>query len=297
MASRPKTEAEVIPFRRGLSLDDETEIPLASAQTSLAAAGQTELPAVSLDLADKPKVWFLVGPNGSGKTALARWMGWKLAEADRMPMMAALDPTNRSLATWFSGVMQPETNDGVQTARWLMDFLDHVMAHKTSAVLDFGGGDTALAKLVQEAPDLDSMMTTAGVTPVACYMVGPRVEDLSSMDMLESAGFQPAATVIILNEGRADSTLTREEAFARVLRHGALRRALERGAVALWMPRLEPEVAAEIEGKRLTFGQARDGQVPPGAKFPPIGGFRRSMVRRWLERMEHELSPVASWSP
>ena len=68
-------------------------------------------------------------------------------------------------------------------------------------------------------------------------------------------------------------------------------------ATALWMPRLEPEVAAEIEGKRLTFGQARDGQVPPNAKFAPIGGFKRSMVRRWLEAMDRELGPVASWMP
>jgi hypothetical protein len=141
------------------------------------------------------------------------------------------------------------------------------------------------------------MMTAAGVAPIACYMIGPRVEDLSSLDALERAGFQPAATVIVLNEGRVDSTLSREEAFGRVLRHSSFVRAVERGAVPLWMPRLEPEVAAEIEGKRLTFGQARDGQVPPGAKFAPIGGFRRSMVRRWLEGMERELGPVASWMP
>jgi len=211
--------------------------------------------------------------------------------------MAALDPQNRSLATWFGGVMQPDTNDGTQTARWLRDLLEHAMAHLESAILDFGGGDTALAKLVNEAPDLGTMLVEAGVNPIACYMVGPRVEDLASLDALERAGFQPAATVIVLNEGRVDSTLTREEAFARVLRHSAFTRAVERGAVVLWMPRLEPEVAAEIEGKRLTFGQARDGQVPTGAKFPPIGGFKRSMVRRWLEAMQHEFRPVASWMP
>lgn len=297
MAATPRTlKANVVQFRRGPQLDDETEVPLAGAMVA-PSSDVAPLPPAPLDLTGKAKAWLLVGPNGSGKTALARWMGWKLAEADRTVLMAALDPQNRSLATWFEDVHQPETNDGAQTARWLMDFLDHIMQRQSSAILDFGGGDVSLAKLAHETADLDAMMTAAGVVPVACYMVGPRVEDLTPLAMLDAAGFSPAATVIVLNEGRVDSTISREEAFARVLRHSALTRAVERGATMLWMPRLEPEVAADIEGKRLTFGQARDGQVPPGARFAPIGGFKRSMVRRWLERMEHEFSPVASWMP
>ena len=63
------------------------------------------------------------------------------------------------------------------------------------------------------------------------------------------------------------------------------------------MPRLEPEVAGLIEGRRLTFGMARDGQVPEGARFAPIGGLERSMIARWLERMEQEFRPVSSWMP
>ena len=295
MAAKPK--AEILPFRRRVGLEDEPEISLASASVATTPAVLERLAPAALDLARQAKAWFLVGPNGSGKTALARWMGWNLANDDRVASMAALDPQNRSLATWFQDVMQPDTNDGVQTARWLSDYLDYLMAQKASAILDFGGGDTALAKMVHEVPDLCAVMTAAGVAPVACYMIGPRVEDLASLDALEQAGFQPPATMIVLNEGRVDSSLSRDEAFARVFRHSAFTRVVDRGAVVLWMPRLEPEVAAEIEGKRLTFGQARDGQVPPGAKFGPIGGFKRSMVRRWLEAMEHEFGPVASWMP
>ena len=130
MATRPKAEAEVIQFRRGFALDDEAETPLASAKIGTATTA-TSLPTVSVDLTGKPKAWFLNGPNGSGKTTLARWMGWKLTEADRLPFLVALDPTNRSLATWFDGVLQPETNDGVQTARWLRDFLDCKFARNT----------------------------------------------------------------------------------------------------------------------------------------------------------------------
>jgi hypothetical protein len=138
-------------------------------------------------------------------------------------------------------------------------------------------------------------MTAAGIHPVAIYCIGTRIDDLTPLQTLEEIGFRPAATMLVLNEGRVDSTLTREEAFARILRHSDFRAAIARGAVPVWMPRLEPEVSAMIEARRLTFGMARDGLVPTGAKFAPIGGFERSMVRRWLERMEQEFAAATSW--
>lgn len=169
------------------------------------------------------------------------------------------------------------------------------MDEKQSALLDFGGGDTALSRLIEVAPDFASAMEEAGVEPIACYMLSPRPDELALLEAFEEAGFKPRATAIVLNEGRVDSTLSRDEAFARVLRHRVYRSAIARGAVQLWMPRLEPEVSHEIEGKRLQFGHARDGIVPEGATFRPIGGFERSMVRRWLERMDQEFEPVQSW--
>ena len=101
----------------------------------------------------------------------------------------------------------------------------------------------------------------------------------------------------MFNEGRADSSMSRDEAFARVLRHSSVRSALERGAVPIWLPRLEPEVMQEVEGKRLQFVQARDGQVPASASFAPIGGFERAMVRRWMERMEAAHTAISTWLP
>jgi hypothetical protein len=117
-------------------------------------------------------------------------------------------------------------------------------------------------------------------------MLTPRQDDLGLVETLESAGFQPRATLLVFNAGRVDSTLSNTEAFARVRRHSVLRAAIAREAVALVMPRLEPEITQEIEGKRLSFVMARDGQAPEGASFGPMGAFERAMVRRWLERME-----------
>jgi len=66
--------------------------------------------------------------------------------------------------------------------------------------------------------------------------------------------------------------MARDEEFARVLRHSVFHATLVHGAVPVWMPRLEPEVMQEIEGKHLTFGQACGAG---SCTVAPIGGFER----------------------
>jgi hypothetical protein len=127
--------------------------------------------------------------------------------------------------------------------------------------------------------------------------IGKSLDDITGLESLEASGFQPRSTLLVLNEGTVDSVLSREEAFARILRHSAFKNAMARGAIPIWMPKLEPEVSQEIEGKRLTFGQARDGLVPEGRTFSPIGGLERSMVIRWLDRMDESFKAIQSWRP
>jgi hypothetical protein len=89
----------------------------------------------------------------------------------------------------------------------------------------------------------------------------------------------------------------REDAFARVRRHKTYRAAIERGAVEVWMPRLEAAVAEEIEAKRISFTQARDATSPEGRTVAPLGPFDRLRVRHWLDTMAQELAPIATWLP
>ena len=283
-------------FKRRPVGEDEPETRIGLASVSGLPTSDAAPVASGLDLTGKPRIWFMIGAGNSGKTVEVRWMVGRMAEQGREAILAALDPANRSLATWFDGVEQPPNSDGAQTARWLREFLTFIMTEKThNAVLDFGGGDTSLIKLIDSAPDIAATLEAAGIAPIACYSLTPRLDDLAALDTLENAGFRPKATVLMFNEGRVDSTMSRDEAFARIGRHTAVRSALARGAVPLWMPRLEPEVMAEIEGKRLSFQQARDGLLPTDAKFAPIGGLERSMVRRWLDRMEQAHGAVPSW--
>jgi hypothetical protein len=123
------------------------------------------------------------------------------------------------------------------------------------------------------------------------------VDDLAALASFEALGFQPAATVLVRNEGLADSTADREDGFARLLRHSAYRAAVKRGAVEVWMPRLDAAVAQEIEAKRISFLQARDATSPEGRKVVPLGPFDRSRVRHWLNAMSTEMAPIVSWLP
>ena len=284
-------------FGRLRSLDDEKEIPVGPTVRAREDTGEALPSTAAVDLGDGPKALFVMGPGRSGKTTLLRYILEGVQPGRPAPLAAALDPQNRSLATFVNDVAQPSMTDPVAVARWAEELLAYLMAEKQSALLDMGGGDLSMGKLLEDVPDLASSLEEAGVHPVALYTLSPRVDDLGVLAGYEAQGFQPKATALILNAGLADPTMPREDAFARVLRHSAFRAAIDRGAVPIWMPRLDATVAAEIEGKRLRFGQARDGQAPNDQPAAVLGPFNRSRVRKWMADMDAALAPIRSWLP
>jgi hypothetical protein len=279
------------------SLEGEREIPVGPASLRSGGAASA-LPAVSAEPLPKgPKAVFVMGPGRTGKTTLLRYIVETMSPEGDGALAAALDPQNRSLGTFLADVQQPPTNDPVAVARWAEELLGFVMAEKRTALMDMGGGDLSMGKLLDDLPDLAASLQEADVYPVALYTLSPRVDDLGVLAGYEAQGFQPKATALILNAGLADPTMPREDAFARVLRHSVFQKALSRGAVPIWMPRLDAAVAAEIEGKRLAFNQARDGQAPTGQPGAVLGPFNRSRVRKWMAEMEAALTPIRSWLP
>jgi hypothetical protein len=296
MATKPTPKATVIQFRTRDRVADEEELPVGLPPSSLAELAPAPT-ASAVDLTDKPKIWFVIGPGRSGKTMLTRYAAEMCITRGAAPIMVAADPQNRSLKNYMD-VHEPPTNDAAATSRWLESLLRHTMEEKASALVDLGGGDTALHKLLAAIPTLATDLDEAGIAPVAVYTLGPRVDDLASLGSFEAMGFQPTATAIVCNEGLADLTVDREDAFARVLRHSAYRKAVDRGAISLWMPALTPaELVQEIEAKRISFVQARDAISPASRKVAPLAPFDRSRVRKWLDSMAVELAPITSWLP
>ena len=291
MAQKPK--AAVIPLFRNEPVAEEVAVgrPLHGP----ASEPSVVPPVAAVDLGERAKVLMVIGSGNVGKTTLLRWLVETMLGRDGQAVIAAVDPENRSLADYFAGVYEPPSFVPAAVAKWLEGFLGFAMERQASAAIDFGGGDTSLGQLVATTPNLVETMEAAGVSPVAIYVVSPRLDDLSPLATFEKGGFRPRATAIVLNEGLADPTKPREQSFGPILRHSVYRDAVARGAVTVWMPRLIP--AAEVELRRIQFAQAADGIIPEGRKLTPLGPFDRARVRQWLGAMATEFQPIASWIP
>lgn len=288
----PQKERPFSSFRRTRDGSGEPEVAVGLPPMRAPALPDGEARgAKAADLGGRPPVWFLIGPNYSGKTTFARWAADRMFAAGRSAFLGALDPLNRTLAAFFMDVEQPASADPSLTPAWLRSVVEHLMRERLPAIADMGGGDTSLARLISDLPGLADTMEEAGVAPVAAYFLGPRVDDLSSLATFEASGFHPRATLLVLNGARVDAGLDPAEAFAPIRRHSAVRGAVARGAVVVEMPRLDPpELALEVERKRLGFGAARDGEGG-------LGPLDRAGVRAWMERMEHAFAPVEPWLP
>ena len=115
-----------------------------------------------------------IGAGNTGKTTFLHYIAEKAVEQEANVVFAAVDPENRELADYFAGVQQPPSYDPVAVAKWVEQFLSWVMKNQRSAVIDFGGRDTSLTRLITEVPDIVEMMQGAGVHPVALYLLSPR---------------------------------------------------------------------------------------------------------------------------
>ena len=159
-----------------------------------------------VDLSGRPKVWFTVGRGKTGKTTLLRFAAEEAASADRRILVADVDRANATLSSYFHDVERPPAGDEATVTAWLEKLLTFVMARKATALIDLGGGDTTLRRLVSEVPDLVPMLERDGIAAVAIYMLGPQPDDLAPLASLEAAGFRPGATLLVLNEGLTEIT-------------------------------------------------------------------------------------------
>lgn len=259
--------------------------PLGTRQSTAA-----EPVAQGIDLAGRPKIILAAGRGKTGKTTFLRWMAERgLANQSRF-LMADIDPTNASFSAYFPETSRPSSIDPVAVRRWLQDFLQFALAEKITAMIDLGGGDTALRSMAAEMPALNDMIEQAGHAVALFYLVGHQPEDLTPIATLADLGFKPRARAIVLNEGTALIGLPRDQAFARVVNHPLFMDQVASGAVPLWMPRLH--AAEAVEARQASFYAARDGKTAH-----PIGVFDRSRVHHWLAGMDEQFAGVASWMP
>ena len=282
--------------RATFSFDDGADdaAPEMSIITAAPAASGLVVAKTGVDLSSKKKVIFFVGRGKTGKTTLIRWLSEIALASDSTFLMADMDPTNDTFSKYIDGVARPsDAGDPVLSLKWLDKLLQHAMAEEMSVLVDLGGGDTTLRRLVAQLPDLVTMFETAGFAVVVFYTVGPQEEDLSPMATLEGLGLRPSATAIVLNEGLVEVGEARDTAFARILRHSVFEDAVNLGAIPVWMPKLLP--AAQVEVRRLHFQDAAAGHVGTGKT--PLGPFDRARVGTWLNAIDANFDGIKTWLP
>ena len=273
--------------------DDESGPELAILSASAKPVSATA-PMSGIDLSDKKKIIFWIGRGKTGKTTGIRWSAETAILAGHTLLMADMDPTNDTFSKYIDDVARPpEASDPAMALKWLDKLLQHALHHDLSLLVDLGGGDTTLRRLVTDLPDLVAMIEAQGFAVVLFYTVGPQEEDLSPLATMEGLGFRPTATAIVLNEAMGEIGDPPLNAFARILRHSAFLAAVQRGAVPIWMPRLLP--AQQVEIRRLHFRDAAAGKTGQGKT--PLGPFDRSRVLNWLQAMDTNFAGIASWMP
>ncbi len=297
----PRSEdRETRPARRpnpapafSFAVSDDTGPELAILGATRKASGTIEAMS-GVDLSGKKKIVFWIGRGKTGKTTGIRWAAEAAILAGTTLLMADLDPTNDTFSKYIDNVARPpEASDPALSLKWLDKLLQHALQHRLSLLVDLGGGDTTLRRLVEQLPDLVEMAEAQGFAIVLFYTAGPQEEDLSPLATMEGLGFRPSATAIVLNEAMADLGDSPLQAFARVLRHSAFLAAIGRGAVPIWMPRLLP--AQQVEIRRLHFRDAAAGELGQGKT--PLGPFDRSRVLNWLQAMDANFAGIRTWLP
>jgi hypothetical protein len=257
------------------------------------AAGTTQT-VQGIDLSGKKKIIFWVGRGKTGKTTGIRWSAEAALADGRSLLMADMDPTNDTFSRYLENVARPpEASDPAASLKWLDRLLQHALQNGISLLVDLGGGDTTLRRLVTQLPDLVALFEAEGFAVVVFYTVGPQEEDLSPLATLEGLSFKPTATAIVLNEALVEVGDARDAAFTRIYRHSAFRAAVERGAVPVWMPKLIP--AQQVEVRRLHFRDAVAGQAGRGTA--PLGPFDRTRVATWLRAMDANFAGIETWLP
>jgi hypothetical protein len=286
----PGTKA-IPKFSFGPSDDDGPELQLLQTSSKIAAP---TLAATGSDQSGKPKIIFWVGRGKTGKTTAIRWQAERAIRNEAVMLMADMDPTNDTFSRYVGNVARPpDASDPALALKWLDRLLQHALEKKTTLLVDLGGGDTTLRRLVEDLPDLVAAIEAAGFAVILFHAIGPQEEDLSPLATMEALAFHPTCTAIVLNQGLMEIGATPDAAFARVFRHSAFRAAVARGAAVIWMPRLQ--AAEQVEIRRLHFQGAVDGETGQGKT--PLGPFDRQRVANWLRQMEENFGGIASWLP
>ena len=229
----------------------------------------------------RPVAVVIVGRQRVGKTTVANTTVQFLRAHGGEVVVWNADKLNRtySLSIFHKDALEPPSVDPEDVKAWLEERFTHLIQHRYDAVLDIGGGDTPLARLVEEVPIVRTL-ERRGIRVVLVHVVGPELADLDYLErFLAENLFTAEATLIVLNDGLVLTGRSAGFAFASVKQHPAFLNAVQDGAEIVLMPKLA--CMSQVTDRGLTFAEAMNGVNKPGAA--PLSFFDQERVATWWE--------------
>ncbi len=185
--------------------------------------------------------------------------------------------TSHSLSSFYGDVREPGSPRPEDVKAWIEGRFVDMVENRYDAVLDVGGGDTPLSRLVDELPIVETL-EEEGIRVVLVHVLGTESADLDYLaSFLRGSRLAPDATLLVLNEGLILSGRSPEAAFAEVKKHPAFLNAMKNGAASVNFPKLP--CMADVTDRGLTFDEAMKGTAKNGK--PPLSVFNKQRVKRW----------------
>ncbi len=227
----------------------------------------------------KPVLMIVVGRQRVGKTSFLNALTQHLRERGAQFTVWDADQLNETnnMSVFHTDAIRPASSDPEDVKAWLEARFIEIAEQGYDAVLDVGGGDTPLARLIKDVP-LAATLEEMGVRLVVVHVLGPDMADLDYLDRFDRNDlFAPEAVLIVRNGGLVLTGRSYDVAFEQVSKHPSVLRVTLKGATAVTMPRLS--CMAEVTDRKLGFADAMNGAS--GADGKTLSVFDRARVRKW----------------
>lgn len=244
-----------------------------------------------------PVLFTAIGRQRVGKTALLNVMAQVYGEAGAELDIWNVDLLNRShsISGFFDHAVSPPSGGLEDQREWLQARILEQVHSRRDAILDVGGGWTALHQLIDQMRIVD-VLERRGINLTVAYLLGTEAADLDYLAQFQDKGnFMPPQTILVLNEGLVTTGREAHTAFRQILTHPVVLRATEEGAQVAFMPALG--CMAAVTDRKMSFRDFADDKQVPG--FPETSFFDQELVALWLEReMPRFLEEIpANWLP
>ena len=230
----------------------------------------------------RPVLLVVVGRQRVGKTTVMNAIIQHLQEqgAEMVIWNADLLNVTYNLTLFHPDVIEPPSADFEDVKAWLEERIQDQIDGQYDAVLDVGGGETPLSRLVQEIPIVQTL-ERQGIRVVLAHVIGPEQADVDYLKHFTTHElFAPEATLIVLNAGLVLSGRSAGHAFAAINRHPVVLEALSHGAEVVMMPQLS--CMSQVTDRGLTFAEAGEG-VTKG-DHPRLSFFDQERVAIWWSK-------------